>query len=172
MASWLKNIKAQIQEVVPVENVNDIFNTLTFQTPELAAEQALINDEEGRKEAVKDALASLLPWDTRNEEHEILVAECHEEILALSVKKDTFDKPFGKDELEAEAKALQDLEDFPKLLRSFDLDAHVGLVQRLFEEDPNLVEMHSQFSGKPNECIVFQSFSIELDNFLTEICLR
>lgn len=152
MTAWFNNITAQIQkeinEVVPSkENVNDLFQSLTLRSPELAEEQARINEEEIRKESVKDALASLLPWDTRNEEHEILVAECQEEILALSVDEKTFQGPYGKDDLEAEAKALQTLEDYPALLRKFDLDAHVGLVQRLFQEDANLVEMHSQFSG-------------------------
>lgn len=152
MTAWFNNITAQIQkeinEVVPSKgNVNDLFQSLTLRSPELAEEQARITEEEIRKESVKDALASLLPWDTRNEEHEILVAECQEEILALSVDEKTFQEPYGKDNLEAEAKALQSLEDYPALLRRFDLDAHVGLVQRLFKEDANLVEMHSQFSG-------------------------
>jgi len=149
MSSWFNNLKAQIQEVVivPTQNVNELMNALTLRSPELAAEQERINQEERRKEAVKDALASLLPWDTRNEEHEILVSECKDEIMGLSLKLDTFKGPFGKDNLEAEAKAIEELEDFPNLLRKFDLDAHVGLIQRLFTTDPNLVEMHSQNSG-------------------------
>lgn len=50
----------------------------------------------------------------------------------------------SKESLEKLAK----LEPLPKLLADFDLDAHVGLIQRLLEEDPNLVEMQSKLSGK------------------------
>lgn len=151
MTSWFNNIANQIQDgiqeaVTSKDHVSDLISALTLSSPEIAAEQARINEEESRKECVKDALASLLPWETRNEEHEILVAECHDEILQLSMRENTFSEPFGKGNLEIEAKALADLEDYPSLLRRFDLDAHVGLVERLFQEDANLVQMHSQFA--------------------------
>ena len=153
MSSWFNNIASQIQEgiqeaVTSTEHVSGFIGAITLSSPEIAAEQARINEEEGRKECVKDALASLLPWETRNEEHEILVAECHDEILELSMRENTFSEPFGKGDLENEAKALSDLEDYPSLLRKFDLDAHVGLVEKLFQEDANLVQMHSQFASK------------------------
>ena len=43
---------------------------------------------------------------------------------------------------------LATLEPLPKLLDDFDLDAHVGLIQRLLSEDPALVKMQSKMSGK------------------------
>mmetsp|Transcript_7412 Transcript_7412/g.18157 ORF Transcript_7412/g.18157 Transcript_7412/m.18157 type:complete len:335 (+) Transcript_7412:272-1276(+) len=42
---------------------------------------------------------------------------------------------------------LSKLEPLPTLLEDFDLDAHVGLIQRLLKEDPKLVAMQASFSG-------------------------
>jgi hypothetical protein len=35
----------------------------------------------------------------------------------------------------------------PPQLENFNLEAHVGLVRRMFSVDPNLVEMHANLSG-------------------------
>jgi hypothetical protein len=43
---------------------------------------------------------------------------------------------------------LAKLEPLPPLLQDFDLDSHVGLIQMLLKEDPKLVEMQSNLSGK------------------------
>ena len=43
---------------------------------------------------------------------------------------------------------LSKLEPLPVLLQEFDLDAHVGLINRLLKEDPQLVVMQSALSGK------------------------
>jgi len=42
---------------------------------------------------------------------------------------------------------LAKLEPLPPLLEDFDLDTHVGLIQRVMKEDPNLVDMQANFSG-------------------------
>jgi hypothetical protein len=42
---------------------------------------------------------------------------------------------------------LSKLEPLPSLLGDFDLDSHVGLIQRLLKEDPGLVTMQSTLSG-------------------------
>ena len=42
---------------------------------------------------------------------------------------------------------LRKLEPLPALLEDFDLDAHVGLIQRVMKEDPKLVAMQANFSG-------------------------
>ena len=42
---------------------------------------------------------------------------------------------------------LKKLEPLPTLLSDFDLDSHVGLIQRLLKEDPQLVTMQSTLSG-------------------------
>ena len=57
--------------------------------------------------------------------------------------KEKSDQP-SLDSLEKLAK----LEPLPKLMQEFDLDAHVGLIDRLLKEDKKLVEMQSELSGK------------------------
>ena len=42
---------------------------------------------------------------------------------------------------------LSKLEPLPALLADFDLDSHVGLIERLLKEDPQLVTMQSTLSG-------------------------
>ena len=42
---------------------------------------------------------------------------------------------------------LSKLKPLPPLLEDFDLDSHVGLIQRVMKEDKNLVEMQAHFSG-------------------------
>lgn len=42
---------------------------------------------------------------------------------------------------------LSKLEPLPSLLGDFDLDSHVGLIERLLKEDPQLVTMQSNLSG-------------------------
>jgi hypothetical protein len=130
-----------------------------------------IDQEERRKEEVKDSLAGMLPWETRDAEREILVDECKEAILALSKKDETFLGPYKmpplprtsdqkeEDEDEENEKEeagpseeslenLAKLEPLPPLLANFDLDAHVGLIQRLLKIDKSLVEKQSLLSGK------------------------
>ena len=106
---------------------------------------------------------------------EILVDECREVILGLSGSAETFTGPFvlpgglqkkEKDdededddddeslraardlhEAEKSAEKLSKLQPLPALLADFDLDTHVGLIQRLFQADPKLVEVHSKLSS-------------------------
>lgn len=178
MDTWFNSLKSKIEESLPVQDITSagtIFEALTFQTPELKAEHDRIATEEQRKEAVKDSLASLLPWETRNEESEILVEECRELIMALSLHEKTFTSPFslvsgfslsGTDSGEKVNKIevrenieFEGEDEFPDLLRNFDLDAHVGLIQRLLEVDPNLVEMHSQLSrGGSAEILLWKNY--------------
>jgi len=42
---------------------------------------------------------------------------------------------------------LAKLEPLPPLLEDFDLDAHVGLIQKILKEDPGLVNMQANLSG-------------------------
>jgi hypothetical protein len=67
---------------------------LTLTTPELRAERQRIDEEERRKETVRDMLANMLPWETRDTERDILVEECKEAILKLSTNKETFFGPY------------------------------------------------------------------------------
>mmetsp|Transcript_46422 Transcript_46422/g.68579 ORF Transcript_46422/g.68579 Transcript_46422/m.68579 type:complete len:353 (+) Transcript_46422:153-1211(+) len=97
--SWFDSITSKIQSNIPSNfpdlpsNLipsNEILDALTLRTPELAAEREQIDQEEGRKEQVRDCLAELLPWETHDEERTILSEECKELILDLSRKEETF----------------------------------------------------------------------------------
>mmetsp|Transcript_9876 Transcript_9876/g.22094 ORF Transcript_9876/g.22094 Transcript_9876/m.22094 type:complete len:410 (+) Transcript_9876:149-1378(+) len=206
-----------------------LIKKLTLNTDELKSEREQMEVEETRKAEVKDKLSRLLPWETLDEEREILCEECRENILKLSTDKSTFTGPFAlpgqsnielaakdrDEEDEGEAEEGQDgekvsaadggeekggdndtstddhgktsgeggdgdqeataategetstkpdlsdeaveaakleakrakLDPLPPLLQNFDLDAHVGLIQRLFDVDPNLVETHADLGG-------------------------
>ena len=154
---------------------------LTLSSPELMAERQQLDEQEKRKEQVRDQLAGLLPWETRDPERDILVEECKEAILQLSAKSETFFGPFampnsnedtgaeGEDAtpngtrnvtttLPPSAESLErlsKLQPLPKLLSDFDLDAHVGLIQRVLEVDPALVHAQSQWSGGGAREILF-----------------
>ena len=73
----------------------DLLKKLTLNTDELKAERAQMDAEENRKANVKDQLARLLPWETTDEEREILCEECKDKILSMSQEKATFTGPFA-----------------------------------------------------------------------------
>ena len=184
MSSWfsaesIKGLTEKVQSAIPKIDA-EMIEKLTLTTPELTAERQRIDQEERRKERVRDVLAGMLPWETRDPERDILVDECKEAILQLSTDRKTFYGPYpmpgkkiklekGKetdeDQEHEEAEAheaeneppseslekLAKLEPLPILLQEFDLDAHVGLINRLLKEDPKLVEMQSHLSGKTIE---------------------
>jgi len=134
-----------------------LVKALTLTTPELTEERNKLEIEETRKERVRNALVNLLPWETGEEESKILEEECRESILALSLKEESFLKsPLDEN---PEAKAF-----LPLVVLNFDLDAHVGLIQRLLEVDENLVIMQSELGGGENEfefwCNYFQRCAI------------
>lgn len=175
-----EKVQSQVNNIDP-----DLIKKLTLQSDELVSERQRIDEEERRKETVCDSLAEILPWETRDAEMEILVDECKEVILGLSSKNDTFIGPFvltgglptatgeedgdeddddedpdrkaAKDVAAAEASAekLSKLQPLPTLLADFDLDTHVGLIQRLLKVDPKLVEMQSRLSSGGQRELVF-----------------
>eukprot|EP00567_Pseudictyota_dubia_P013109 CAMPEP_0197435974 /NCGR_PEP_ID=MMETSP1175-20131217/3456_1 /TAXON_ID=1003142 /ORGANISM="Triceratium dubium, Strain CCMP147" /LENGTH=373 /DNA_ID=CAMNT_0042965129 /DNA_START=41 /DNA_END=1162 /DNA_ORIENTATION=+ len=216
MSSWFSSIEkvtgditasvqsaaSKVQSAASKVGDDELFQKLTLRTPELVSERERIDEEEKRKETVRDTLAELLPWETRDEEREILVQECKDSILALSTREETFTTPWelpgGKtadlvkkpdddtdktnDELDEEASDAEGKTDdskgegeqqkkyeesaadaavklaeveakvaklspLPPLLEDFDLDTHVGLIQRLLEVDENLVESHADQCG-------------------------
>lgn len=192
MASWfsgstfgdkLNGLKEKVQSKVKIDP--DLIKKLTLQSDEMVSERQQLDEEERRKEAVRDSLAEILPWETRDAEMEILVDECKEVILGLSPKDDTFTGPFvlagglpseekdgDDDEEDPDRKAAKDLaaaelsaeklsklQPLPILLADFDLDTHVGLIQRLLKVDPKLVEMHSRLSsGGQRELIFWKNY--------------
>lgn len=186
MASWfsgvalgdkLSGFKAKVQS--KVNNIDpDLIKKLTLQSDEMVSERQQMEEEERRKDVVRDSLAEILPWETRDAEMEILVDECKEVILGLSSKDETFTGPFilaggfptgeeeavndedGEEDEDSDRKAAKDLaaaevsadklaklQPLPTLLAEFDLDTHVGLIQRLLKVDHNLVNMQSRLSS-------------------------
>lgn len=192
MSSWLSGLKdltqdlsQKVQAAIPIDA--ETIQKLTLSTPEMQAERAQFHEEFKHKAAVKDSLAHLYPWETRDPERDILVEECKEGIMALSSNADTFFGPYqmprlkvnteeeeeekteeeklleeeeegGEEEEVKEAKdkdptadtleKLQKLEPLPPLLADFDLDAHVGLIQKMLKVDPTLVKRQSNLSGE------------------------
>jgi hypothetical protein len=178
----LTEIKGKIQEAIPLNK--EMLDKLTLNTDEMKAERLHFGEEATRKSQVKDMLAGMLPWETRDSERDILVEECKEAIMALSSRDETFfgpyempllnvntdDKRKSEEEEEEEEEAetttttkdmkptqeslekLAKLEPLPPLLHDFDLDAHVGLIQKLLTEDPVLVKKQSTLSGKISNC--------------------
>lgn len=172
LGETFNGLKDKVQS--KVNNIDpDLIKKLTLQSDELVSERQRIDEEERRKETVRDSLAEILPWETRDAEMEILVDECKEVILGLSANYETFTGPFvlagglpsgGTEEAEEEegndnnnnreeedtdkkaakdiaaaelsADKLSKLQPLPTLLADFDLDTHVGLIQRCLKEDP------------------------------------
>lgn len=179
------NLSEKVQKVIPLDK--ELLAKLTLNTDEMKAERQQFGDEATRKRDVKNMLAGMLPWETRDPERDILVEECKEAILALSGQEETFHGPYempelpvkldddndneqeesedpddDKDESELAKKSfmptkesmekLAKLEPLPPLLCDFDLDSHVGLIERLLKEDPVLAERQSTLSGKCKHC--------------------
>ena len=167
--SWFSSFADKVQITLPTKS-SDIFNALTLNTAEMTAEREQFEIEARRKEAIADSLSALLLWETNDEERVILVEECKEAILSLSTRKETFlgtsvDESSAtndssnittdhasellRKELSSRITALgKSNGNMPPLLENFDLDAHIGLVRRMFDADPNLVEMHGNLSGE------------------------
>jgi len=192
----LQGLTAKVKNAVPKLDP-EMLQKLTLTTPELTAERQRIDQEEKRKERVRDSLAGMMPWETRDPERDILVEECKEAILKLSADKQNFYGPYhmpkvnvkledddknvkkiegdddvddddGQDAVDEAAvlaerdearkgfseepskeqlEKLKTLSPLPPRLEEFDLDAHVGLIQKLLKVDPMLVEMQSTLSG-------------------------
>jgi len=160
ISSAVQQVSSKVQQSLPIDE--ELLKKLTLRSDELVAEHDLIDSEERRKEAVRYSLSNLLPWETKDEAREILVEECRDAIQSMASRGSTFTGPFGlpdgvkimfaedsgmeeaSEERRIEAdKKLQKMGTLPPLLDEFDLDAHVGLIERLFKIDKDLVQSHS-----------------------------
>lgn len=211
LSETMQNVTESVQDAIPTEH-KEFLAKLTLNTEEMISERQNFRDEATRKDEAKDRLNKILPWETLDVEREILVDECREAILELSVREDTFfgpfempllnvqlekteeieeegieeedgeenpdgdeidlvnddddddDNPVGEEDRtiekeesnprthhmepsEESREKLAKLEPLPPLLEDFDLDAHVGLIQRVLKEDPQLVQMQATLSG-------------------------
>jgi hypothetical protein len=77
-----------------VSSSSSLFERLTLTSTELVAERSRIDNEEIRKELLRNLLSSKSPWETSDVEHDILVDECKDSILQLSTNVETFFGPF------------------------------------------------------------------------------
>jgi hypothetical protein len=166
--SWFKDFTDKVQSALPKLDNESLLQSLTLTTPALTAERERIDAEEKRKDRVRNMLSDMLPWQTRDRERDILVEECKEAILLLSNDKSTFFGPNQMPQMDAKTddddekegnvkestipskeslEKLAKLEPLPPLLQNFDLQSHVGLIEKLLKEDPRLVKMQSTLSG-------------------------
>ena len=118
--SWFSGISsgisAKFQEVTEqvaehAKNLpfdHDTLEKLTLTTPELLADRKRIDEEEKRKEHIKDCLAGMLPWETRDPERDILVEECKEAIMKLSNDEETFKGPYRMPDLKVKLSESED----------------------------------------------------------------
>jgi len=177
--SWFSSVADTLARSISetTNNVNlqhgrELLAALTLNTPEMTAEREQMLLEDTRRLALKDALASLLPWETSIEDKAILVEECQEAVLSLSGNDITFlgqEAPSNNNhETETAVHMVGESQStylalcraianskvvtakgsgIPPLLEHFDLDAHVGLIDRVLKVDPRLVEQHAKLSG-------------------------
>ncbi len=166
--SWLSSLADKVQSSLLPASGSDILNALTLNTAEMTAEREAYAEEARRREVVADSLSAMLPWETNDEERAILVEECKEAILALSTRKETFfgtagdgdsgdattervsellRKEYSSRKTSTTSAGASNVAPLPPQLENFNLEAHVGLVRRMFDVDPNLVEMHANISG-------------------------
>jgi len=160
---------------LPDNDQTKFLRKLALNSPDMVAERSQLDLEERRKEIVRDHLSEMLPWETQNEELGIFVEDCREGVLALSSERYTFLLPFAapkgvrlfpvdsNKDTDVDNESEQDdfeevvreeimqklikLQPLPSLLEDFDIDAHVGLIERLLGEDTTLSKMHSSLTG-------------------------
>lgn len=218
VSSKVQTVKSTVEQNIPPSVTkavdSDLIRNLTLRSDELTKVHTEIEAEERRKELVKDYLAELLPWETRDEAKVILIDETKQVILSISSIESTFSHPFtpppgiqlfpsiditastsqeekdagGDDDTEktdgadttpaegeepttttttnttstneeeyamAAQQKLTTLQPLPPLLEKFDLDSHVGLIERLLTVDSELVKMHSLLIGAGEREIIF-----------------
>lgn len=193
MSSWFQGLTKTVQSSVSgatsvlessVNKASNVLEKLTLTTPELSAARRELEHSAAHKVALKNQLARLLPWETDDPDCRILVAECQTAILELSKHKSTFFGPYElvpqpkttaeldgqkkpkPDELPSEESKtiLATLSPLPKLLGdNFDMNMHVGLIERLLQIDPHLVQMQAAHSGGGRREIQFwQNYFIHI----------
>ena len=154
----------------PGGGAEEILRRLALNTDAMVAERERLGEEDGRRRRAAEEMGRLLPWETDDETRTILSEECRTRVLALARDPDTFTTPLplpghGHAEVAAAAAAAEGeeegaaappaqapsggafLDPLPPLLEEFDLDAHVGLIGRMLELDPALVDAHANLSG-------------------------
>lgn len=86
-------------------------------------ENALVDDARANNTAVEEGQSIDVDEESKSHHHHMMPSEESREKLAK-------------------------LEPLPTLLEDFDLEAHVGLIQKILKADPGLVNMQANLSGK------------------------
>lgn len=86
--------------------------------------------------------------DHGDDEEEIEFSNDNKESSVQKKDESTLGSKFEESRLK-----LEKMQPLPILLEYFDIDTHVGLIQRLLKVDPGLVKMHSMLNGKLHYCI-------------------
>ena len=92
-AKAAESVKSSIP-TIDTEKVTSVINNLALNSDEMKAERQMFGDEAKHKAQVRDMLAGMLPWETKDPERDILVEECKEAILKLSSTEETFYGPY------------------------------------------------------------------------------
>ena len=108
---------------------------------------------EDMEEEEEDADQTRIQTDDTDEKYEFHDNEKEKNIVEVESQTDTAEKENENGHVhllpsEDSRQKLRKLEPLPLLLEKFDLDDHVGLIQKILKEDPNLVNMQATFSGK------------------------
>ena len=105
MSSWFTSLSEKVslaaEKVSSALQDDTLLEKLTLTTPELKAERQALDASERRKEHVRNMLAGMLPWETRDPERDILVEECRDAVLQLSNEKKTFFGPYRMPKMDA-----------------------------------------------------------------------
>lgn len=107
---------------------------------------------EDMEEEEEDADQTRIQTDDTDEKYEFHDNEKEKNIVEVESQTDTAEKENENGHVhllpsEDSRQKLRKLEPLPPLLEKFDLDDHVGLIQKILKEDPNLVNMQATFSG-------------------------
>lgn len=100
------SVSEKVTSAIPIDK--EMLDKLMLNTDEMKATREQFGEEAARKTAAKDLLAKMLPWDTKDNERDILVDECKEAILALSTNEATFYGPFEMPELDVNVEDDED----------------------------------------------------------------
>lgn len=100
------SVSEKVTSAIPIDK--EMLDKLMLNTDEMKATREQFGEEAARKTAAKGLLAKMLPWDTKDNERDILVDECKEAILALSTNESTFYGPFEMPQLDVNVEDDED----------------------------------------------------------------
>jgi len=140
MASWFGGIVQSLKEgdfQGAVQKTSEQISTgIREATKEVDQEADQIRAQKQGAEQVNG-----LPWESSDESKSILVEDLMERILSLSLDQQNFvDEPSPPTDFD------------------FNMEAHVSVIMRLLEIDPNLAKMHYRLAAKMDERVFWRNY--------------